>query len=475
MGEGLIVLADENGASHRLGATQLGRLLSGHPSMRLAVLNACEGARANDKNLFSSTGSVLIRRGIPAIVSMQYEISDRAALEFSRTFYETLVEGLPVDTAVKEARKSISMALSGTSEWATPVLHMRSSNGRLFSMDVAGALFGTKKQEAQQQEEAEQSVVPELNQSVPVPLYAPLPTVDKRDQRGFEILFNKVRLFWVQGVLEQSLHRSSLIQLGLDAMPAMVDGPFGSLPMSPDQTISGVFEEMGGSLLILGEPGAGKTTMMLTLAKEKLDHLEADPTRPCPVVFNLSSWGSFEGSLDLWLARELSAKYQIPKKVGRTWIETGRLLILLDGLDEVQAEQRPVCVEAINAYTATAGMASLVVCCRFKEYLSLPTRLVLNGAVRLRQLSREQVLTYVADTGQPLAGLLSVLECDSSLLTLAETPFMLSLMARTYEGISVDDLANNGYTTIESHRQQLMQAYVQRQFRLRTTAGQKNG
>jgi len=83
-GEGLIVLADADGNEHRLGATQLGRLLNGHSSMRLAVLNACEGARASETNLLSSTGSFLIGRGIPDVVSLQQQDSDRGAHEYHR-------------------------------------------------------------------------------------------------------------------------------------------------------------------------------------------------------------------------------------------------------------------------------------------------------------------------------------------------------------------------------------------------------
>ena len=94
LGEGRIALVDEaSGGSNFLSATQLGRLFADHPSLRLAVVNACEGARASEHSVFSSTGAVLARRGIPAVVSMQYAITDRAAIEFSRTFYDGLARG----------------------------------------------------------------------------------------------------------------------------------------------------------------------------------------------------------------------------------------------------------------------------------------------------------------------------------------------------------------------------------------------
>lgn len=130
--EGLIALSDENGLTNYLTATQLGRLLADHRFLRLVILNACEGARGSERDVFSSTSAILMRRGIPAVLAMQHEITDRAAIEFTRAFYEAVADGIPVDAAVAEARKSISLSILNTMEWGTPVLHMRSPDGVLF-------------------------------------------------------------------------------------------------------------------------------------------------------------------------------------------------------------------------------------------------------------------------------------------------------------------------------------------------------
>ena len=135
--EGCIALADEEGQASRLSATQLGRLLADHRSLRMVLLNACEGARGSERDIFSSAAAILVRRGIPAVLAMQYEITDRAAIEFSRTFYEALADEMPVDAAVAEARKAISMMVANTVEWGTPVLYMRSPDGVLFNLEVA--------------------------------------------------------------------------------------------------------------------------------------------------------------------------------------------------------------------------------------------------------------------------------------------------------------------------------------------------
>ena len=117
-------------------ATVLGRLFSGHSSLRLAFLNACEGGRTSDAELFSSVGAVLTRRGIPAVISMQFDITDVAALEFARLFYDALARGMPVDVAVTTARTGLSIRMPDSIEWATPMLHMRAPDGRLFAVDA---------------------------------------------------------------------------------------------------------------------------------------------------------------------------------------------------------------------------------------------------------------------------------------------------------------------------------------------------
>ncbi|HEX6777530.1 MAG TPA: CHAT domain-containing protein, partial [Ktedonobacterales bacterium] len=132
--EGVQALADEEGKVKLLHANKLGTLLSAHPSLRLALLNSCEGARASKDNMFSSVGATLAREGIPAVLAMQYDITDSAAQELTTTFYESLADGLPVDAAVTEVRVAIKVGINNSLEWGTPVLYMRSSDGVLFTI-----------------------------------------------------------------------------------------------------------------------------------------------------------------------------------------------------------------------------------------------------------------------------------------------------------------------------------------------------
>ncbi|MCB9420172.1 MAG: CHAT domain-containing protein [Ardenticatenaceae bacterium] len=135
--EGFIALANESSDPHRLMATELGRLLADHHSLRMVLLNSCEGARGSQHDVFSSSAAILVRRGLPAVLAMQYAITDRAAIEFARAFYEALTDNLPVDAAVAEARKAVSLAMSYTVEWGTPVLYMRAPQGIIFKIAAA--------------------------------------------------------------------------------------------------------------------------------------------------------------------------------------------------------------------------------------------------------------------------------------------------------------------------------------------------
>jgi hypothetical protein len=133
---GFLELADDQGNAIAVPATDLGRLVSSSPQLRLVVLNACESAVSGSEGFFSSTAAKLMREGVPAVVAMQYEITDDAALAFSSSFYEGLARGIPVDRAVMLARESVKMTMR-TLEWATPVLFLASDETRVFTLPEA--------------------------------------------------------------------------------------------------------------------------------------------------------------------------------------------------------------------------------------------------------------------------------------------------------------------------------------------------
>ena len=131
--DGILLLEAEEGQGRPVSGRYLGTLLHDHRSLRMAILNACEGARVDRSDPFAGVAAALVESGVPAVIGMQFPISDEAATAFSQEFYEMLVRGQPVDAAVTEARRAI-FTVSNSVEWATPVLYMRSPDGTLFDL-----------------------------------------------------------------------------------------------------------------------------------------------------------------------------------------------------------------------------------------------------------------------------------------------------------------------------------------------------
>ncbi|MEZ4614723.1 MAG: CHAT domain-containing protein [Caldilineaceae bacterium] len=133
-GERVLYLEDEQGVSHPVSGSYLGTLLCDHPTLRLVLLNACEGARGETKDPFAGIAQHLAHQGIPAIIAMQFEITDQAAITLAQEFYAALADGYPVEAALAEARKAI-FVMGNDVEWGTPVLYSRANDGFLFRVE----------------------------------------------------------------------------------------------------------------------------------------------------------------------------------------------------------------------------------------------------------------------------------------------------------------------------------------------------
>jgi hypothetical protein len=131
---GMLLFEDDQGMAAPVEAERLGRLLTNARGLRLVVLNACEGARTALDDPFAGVAQTLLRQGIPAVIAMQFPISDRASLTFSHEFYSCLADGHTLDHALTSARVAI-YTRHGGSEWATPRLFMHAADGVLWRID----------------------------------------------------------------------------------------------------------------------------------------------------------------------------------------------------------------------------------------------------------------------------------------------------------------------------------------------------
>lgn len=110
----------------------LARVLGRQPPPALVVLNACEGGRASKTDPFGGVAQALLRKGALAVVAMQFRVTDKAALVFSKELYKALASGDTLDHAVYEARLALHSKRS--LDWGNPVLYLRGSQGKPFEV-----------------------------------------------------------------------------------------------------------------------------------------------------------------------------------------------------------------------------------------------------------------------------------------------------------------------------------------------------
>jgi len=122
-GQGQLLFEGEDGASFPVNAGQLRALLADSADLRWAVLSACQSGQPGPTPA-ESVAAALVQGGLPAVVAMQFPVSQRAMEAFAGAFYGTLAEGWPVEAAVAEARKAVRVAAQNAVEWGTPACYI---------------------------------------------------------------------------------------------------------------------------------------------------------------------------------------------------------------------------------------------------------------------------------------------------------------------------------------------------------------
>ena len=171
---GVLVLETPQGRAHDVSGEEVGAKLQDETSLRLVVLNACEGARSSHVDPFSGVAASLVNFDIPAVIGMQFEITDDAAIAFSESLYTGLARGLPIDAALAPARRAIIGAMLPT-EFGTPVLFLRDGDAHLFDIAEARADVPLGPPAVSTTDEtAFESVAPEPGESDPVAVAEPV-------------------------------------------------------------------------------------------------------------------------------------------------------------------------------------------------------------------------------------------------------------------------------------------------------------
>lgn len=141
-GQPSLLLTDAAGDPQPAPAGLVGGFFRNYDSVRLVVLNACQGAAADSAQALLGLAPRIAAQGVPAVIAMQWEIFDWAAQSFAARFYRALwlgAEAGEVETALTRARAALFDQAPALALFATPVLFLRAEGDRLWRVDEAAA------------------------------------------------------------------------------------------------------------------------------------------------------------------------------------------------------------------------------------------------------------------------------------------------------------------------------------------------
>ena len=247
--DGQLLFEDENGGGRPMSGQYLGALLGDHNPLRLVVLNACEGARTSQTDPYAGVAQSLVQQGIPAVIAMQFPITDQAAVTFGREFYSALVDGFPVDAALSEARKAI-FAQGSDIEWGTPVYFTRAPDGRIFDVELlpktrTSGLLGQAASTKLPPAVLEQVPPPEVPPAAiqPVEKAPPMPKPGKSPERAASSGRELSRLL---------TDRKFQVGIGLALVGIVLFGIFGIMAMFNSRSLQGETTALPTAIATLG-------------------------------------------------------------------------------------------------------------------------------------------------------------------------------------------------------------------------------
>lgn len=268
--------------------------------------------------------------------------------------------------------------------------------------------------------------------------------------------------------------------------------------------------ETNGRLVVLGAPGSGKTVLLSHLVRDLIPQLLSIPEKDwpvdwrVPVMLNLpgcdlndaaDATGTSQGEqLNAWIVRQLVEDYQVPMRDAARLVRDQHILLILDGLDEMDpippktiptlmpsqtidnATTRPHAAAVIQALNA--DRMPVVLACRDVDYRdvvdagegetpSTPGLLTDARHVVLEPLPAQDIIDYLRDRfghrtrplpnrWQPVA---DALNADQPLLGVLENPWKLFLAVKAY-GQETSDPAELVTMTPDQANEQLLGALI---------------
>jgi hypothetical protein len=301
------------------------------------------------------------------------------------------------------------------------------------------------------------------------------PDEDATMDRAARTLATRVRRQWELEVGKRRLRHPRPLRLRWrrTALPA---GPRSAMPVTaallidrgtrqPAAPLADAFGDLPvPQLVILGAPGAGKSTLAMLFTLAALPAGVEDG--PVPVLLSLATWNPRE-QLREWAATAIAETYPEVAASARTLVDHDRVLLVLDGLDELPAPVRRLAARRLGDAAAVGGLPMVITCRRaeYDEIVAGEGRLSLAAEVTIAPVTPADAIAFLR-AGEPHGGrwdtVVDAIRADpkGSLATALSTPLMISLAQAVHRPAATDPGVLTTFGTAAAVEQHLLERFV---------------
>ncbi|MEU3461951.1 NACHT domain-containing protein [Streptomyces sp. NPDC006733] len=258
--------------------------------------------------------------------------------------------------------------------------------------------------------------------------------------------------------------------------------------LRPGEGLTGVVQRLYDGFLtvptrqmvLLGDPGVGKTSALIQVAQRMLDSSARNGAVPVPLVLAASTWRPDTESLRYWIARKLREDYpallrgSAGHQLAGDLADSPLVLPILDGLDELPAH---LLDQALNVLAEAPYTQSLLVACRTQPYRAAFDRtgqtLRKAAVIELQPLSPHDAADYLQASTAPgdtrWTPVLEVLRRmpEAPVSRMLTTPMLLDLVRTSYQVPSTDPTELLSFPE-EGIRRQLHRRYIPGVYNMRS-------
>ncbi|MBD2603113.1 NACHT domain-containing protein [Scytonema hofmannii FACHB-248] len=206
-------------------------------------------------------------------------------------------------------------------------------------------------------------------------------------------------------------------------------------------------------LMVLGAPGAGKSTLLRKIGLEALKAHQSEYQHQCiPLFIDLKQFTDKEINIHQTIVKDFfDCQLPLIEDFTTKALEQGKLLILLDGLDEVPTDNMDLAIKQIQSFVDEWKKNRFIISCRIAAYRQNFPKC---SEVTIAEFNDGQIQQFIknwfssevdkkVETAEKFWGLLKQQEYTAT-KELAQTPLLLTFLCLVYD--ESQDLPKNRST-----------------------------